>query len=191
MSRRMNCFKPLLRLGNRSMIEVTVDRMLAAGIHQVVVVTGYRAEEVKRVLQTDQKREKRIRFAYNPDYATSQMLESVKIGLAQMSDCESFFLALGDMPAISVQTYKKILNFEKQPSTKVVFPIIDGYRKHPPLISARCIRDIYHFQEEGGLRMLWKYYEGMIQEVPLQDIGCTIDVDVPADYKRICSFSWG
>lgn len=39
-----------------------------------------------------------------------------------------------------------------------------------------------------GLCELWKNYEGNIQEIPIEDQGCRLDVDVPEDYKKVCHY---
>ena len=42
LSSRMGCFKPLLPLRGKTVIENTIDSMLLCGISPVVIVLGYR-----------------------------------------------------------------------------------------------------------------------------------------------------
>ena len=44
------CPKCLLKIGERTLLQRTVDAMLAAGINELVVVTGYRAEMIREFL---------------------------------------------------------------------------------------------------------------------------------------------
>ena len=43
----------------------------------------------------------------------------------------------------------------------------------------------------NGLRELWKQYKDDIVEIPLDDDGCTIDVDTPEDYQKLCRYLEG
>lgn len=187
MSKRMQQFKPLMKIGTRTMIELAADRMLEAQVRQVTVVLGYRGEEIRDVLLASGSRKGRVHFTCNPDYEHTHMLDSVKAGLNSMEPCDWFFAAPGDMPAISAATYRKLRKKAEGSSAKVIFPVLDGYRKHPPLISWSCRNDILQFQGKG-LRELWKEYAGQIQEVPLDDPGCAMDVDDQADYQNVCLY---
>lgn len=188
MSRRMQQFKPLMKIENKTIIETTVDHMLEAGVNQITVVLGCRGSEIKQVLESDTRRKGKLRFAYNVNYETTQMLDSIKVGLKEMGTCDRFFLAPGDMPAISVTTYQTLTGLAANDcKAKVLFPTLEGYRKHPPLISWSCREDMLQF-EGNGLRELWKQYENDIVEIPLDDAGCTMDVDTPKDYERVCEY---
>lgn len=190
MSRRMGSFKPLMKIGSKTMIETVVDQMLKVQVQQIVVVLGYRGEEIQRVLEADACHREAVKFVYNTEYERTEMLDSVKLGLAAMSDCDWFFTVPGDMPAISADTYRMLREQAAGCWAKVLFPVLDGYRKHPPLVSSSCRKDILQFQG-NGLRELWKQYDGRILEVPLKDMGCTIDVDNPMDYKNVCRYMAG
>lgn len=188
MSKRMQQFKPLMQIEKKTIIETTVDHMLEAGVAQITVVLGCRGSEIRQVLEADSKRKGKLRFAYNADYETTQMLDSIKAGLKEMGTCDRFFLAPGDMPAISVKTYQTLAdNAANKSNFKVMFPTLEGYRKHPPLISWSCRQDMLKF-EGNGLRELWKQYENEIVEIPLDDDGCTMDVDTPEDYQKLCKY---
>lgn len=188
MSSRMRQFKPLMRIEEKTIIETTVDHMLEAGVDQITVVLGYRGSEIKEVLELDEKRCRYLKFAYNPNYETTQMLDSIKIGLDKMGICDRFFIAPGDMPAITTKTYQTLIEVAADKSDfKVIFPTLEGYRKHPPLISWDCRDNILQFQG-NGLRELWKEYEAEIVEIPLEDNGCTIDIDTPEDYQKLCQY---
>lgn len=188
MSSRMQQFKPLMKIEDKTIIETTVDHMLEAGVDQITVVLGYRGSEIKEVLELDKKRCGRLTFAYNPNYETTQMLDSIKIGLNKVGICDRFFIAPGDMPAITTKTYQTLIDVAADQSKyQIIFPTVEGYRKHPPLISWMCRENILQFQG-NGLRELWKEYEADIKEIPLDDDGCTMDIDTPGDYQKLCQY---
>lgn len=187
LSRRMGAFKPLLRVDDRTMIERSVRSMLRAGVDRVTVVLGYRGDEIEAVLRKSGLFD-RIHLVYNPDYAETEMLDSIKLGVRALMDCRDFFLLPGDMPAVHPETFRAVCQAHQGSGKAVTFPTIAGRRKHPPLISAACIPAILSFREEGGLRQLWRTMEDSIQSVPVDDLGCTMDVDVPRDYTRVLKY---
>ena len=70
------CPKCLLAVGERTLLQRTVDAMLKAGINELVVVTGYRAEMIREFL-TSHYPTLNIHFIDNPDYAHNNNIFSL------------------------------------------------------------------------------------------------------------------
>ena len=68
--------KCLLTVGSRTLLQRTVDAMLAAGIQELVVVTGYRGEMIRQFL-TDHYPEIDIHFLHNADYEHNNNIYSL------------------------------------------------------------------------------------------------------------------
>jgi predicted GNAT family N-acyltransferase len=111
------------------------------------------------------------------------MLYSIQLGCRSLPECDAFFLLPGDMPVIKKSTFEKVLEVWKANSYDIVFPTVDGSRKHPPLIAASLIPEILQFHGEGGLRQLWKRYGDRIGLVPVDDKGTGMDLDTREDYR--------
>lgn len=187
LSSRMKAFKPLLKLKEKTMIEHSIDSMFHAGVSQVIVVLGYRAEEVEALL-SDKYDLSRLIFIQNRSYSETDMLTSIKIGISVLNTCDAFYLLPGDMPAIHTNTFTAVKEAMCRTDAIVTFPTVNGYRKHPPLISWRCIEFILNFDGEGGLRELWKQLENQIVTVPVEDFGCMLDADTRSDYSRLLQY---
>ncbi|QJW46326.1 nucleotidyltransferase family protein [bacterium BFN5] len=187
LSSRMEAFKPLLTLKTKTMIEHSVDSMLHAGVSQVVVVLGYRADEIECLLKVRYD-PARLTFIRNRHYAERDMLTSVKIGISALPICEAFYLLPGDMPAIHKSTFLALKEALDKTQAMVAFPTIGGYRKHPPLISWKCIKSILSFECEGGLREVWKQFANQVVTVSVEDRGCMLDADTKADYNRLIDY---
>ena len=181
LSRRMGEFKPLLPFRGKTLIENTIDSILSSGAHQVVVVTGHRADELEAILS--EKYEGRVILTRNHEFATSDMLRSIQIGCQAMPECDSFFLLPGDMPVVEPSTFQKVLA-HRDGTLGVIFPTLDGYRKHPPLVDYRLIPQILAFHGEGGLRQFWQEQEALIHTVAVDDVGVWVDLDTQEDYKK-------
>lgn len=180
-SSRMGGFKPILPLRGKTIIENSIDSMLVAGVSKIVLVTGYHSEELERIVN-DRYIGDTVICIRNPLYASTDMLTSIKVGLQVMPDCDAFYLLPGDMPVIQKDTYlavyKKMIESEKD----IVFPELDGTRKHPPLIRFTFQNEIMKYRGQGGLRELWKYHENDIVGVSVDDIGCWTDLDTYEQY---------
>lgn len=184
LSRRMGDFKPLLPLRGRTVIENTVDSMLAGGAETVVVVLGHRAEELEAFLRARYAPE-RVRFAYNLRYAESDMLASIRAGLRALPPCRGFYLLPGDMPLVSPETYRALAAAYPAGSDRIVFPLLNGRRAHPPLIGSDFIEPILRYEGADGLRGFWSTQPERIVAVPVSDTGCAQDMDTPEQYRRV------
>ncbi|MCD7880664.1 MAG: nucleotidyltransferase family protein [Clostridiales bacterium] len=181
LSSRMGAFKPLLPLGKDTVIERTVDSLLTGGADSVTVVTGYRGDEVEAVLS--RRFGGRVGFAHNGDYASTDMLQSVRLGCGALPPCDAFFLLPGDMPAVGEDTFRLLVRAWGETPDRVIFPTLNGRRKHPPLIPAAFLPEIVSFHGEGGLRALWGQMDGRLRTVPADDPGTGLDLDTPEDYQ--------
>lgn len=187
LSRRMGEFKPLLRFGGKTLIECTVESMFRAGVNQVVVVLGYRGEEIEAILKRHYG--ERVIFVYNKDYATTDMLYSAQCGLAKMPICHSYFLLPGDMPMVKKNTFKVLLEAIPLDQPTILFPTLGGYPKHPPLINSCFTQAILEFKEEGGLRQLWHQLEAHTLRIPVEDEGVAIDFDTQQVYAAYANIA--
>lgn len=68
--------KCLLTVGQRTLLERTVDGIIAAGISELVVVTGYRTQMIRDFL-TSHYPDLTIHFIDNPDYAHNNNIFSL------------------------------------------------------------------------------------------------------------------
>lgn len=182
MSSRMGDFKPLLPFGTKTLIESGIDSMLDAGIQCVVVVLGFCGEKIEAVLKKHY--DSRVIYAWNHQYETTDMLESIRCGLREMPDCQSFFLLPGDMPVVKKSTFLKLLTARPEEQPFLMFPTLTGRRKHPPLIHSDFIPAILTYDGEGGLRQIWEQYSEHILTVPVDDPGVWIDIDTKEDYEH-------
>lgn len=181
LSTRMGEFKPLMPLRGKALIENTIDSVFSSGASQVVVVTGHRADELEPLLA--EKYGSRVILTRNPDYATTDMLHSIRTGCRVMPECGAFFLLPGDMPLVQERTFRRLLE-QRDGSLSVIFPTLDGFRKHPPLVDYRLIPEILAFGGDGGLRQFWKEREAIIRTVSVDDAGVWVDLDTREDYKK-------
>ena len=94
----------------RPIICHAVETYVAAGIEAIIVVTGRDADQVSNALASYH-----LSFAHNPDFATGEILSSVKTGLRTLpSALDATFIQPADMPCISSEVIKQLpLNMKR------------------------------------------------------------------------------
>lgn len=179
---RMKTFKQVLPLNGQPAVVHAVKRMQAAGIQDIRVVVGHRAEQLIALLQN-----LNVKTIVNERYAEG-MFTSVQAGVTDLPpQSKGFFLLPADTPIISPQTISCLLDaFSAR--TGIVYPCFQGDRGHPPLIDVRYVPDILSWKEDGGLRALLNRFEKDAIDVPVDDPGILLDMDTPTDYLKLCTF---
>lgn len=178
-SRRMQDFKPLLPLGEKTILEKTIGQFQEAGICNIIAVTGYCREKIAPILDCMDVQE-----VYNPDYGTCDMLHSVKLGIGAVLKREragGVFVTPGDIPLIRPFTILKVIESFRESGAQVVIPDFLGKDGHPPLFSAETAARLLHYQGRGGLRGFLDSCE-RIGRVETVDADMLLDADTPEDY---------
>ena len=85
--------KCLLRFGERTILDLCLDNLKAAGIHDVVLVTGYERALVERLAR--ERDGNRILCVVNENYASTNTAASLRLALRDMDD--DFILINGDV----------------------------------------------------------------------------------------------
>lgn len=177
-SSRMGCFKPLAPLGTSTLIEVAVTRFLRAGIEDVRVVVGHRADELTPVLD-----HLGIKWIFNVQYDRG-MFSSVLAGLKSFEpDVDAFFLLPCDIPLVNSETIRALLSVYNLDGPKIIYPRFNGERGHPPLIPAAYLNEDLSPDYPGGLPAFLGSYEPNAVDVDVADQNILLDCDTPSDYR--------
>lgn len=179
-SSRMGDFKPLMRLNGRTLVEHTVELFRSAGIRDVAVVLGHRAEEILPVVHGLE-----ARSIMNKHYVEG-MFSSVRAGVAVLPpDCPAFFMLPVDIPTVSVRTVGSLIAAFSSHVPLIAYPVHNGRRGHPPLISTELVPRLLEWDGDGGLRGFLRCYEDRAMNVQADDTFILHDVDTPEDFERL------
>jgi choline kinase len=77
--------KCLLKLGGRALLDYQLDALAAAGIRDVLLVTGFAAEQILARFRLPAQAGSRIRTAHNPDFETTNNLHSLWAARAEFA----------------------------------------------------------------------------------------------------------
>lgn len=184
LSSRMKEFKPLLELNGFPMIRMTVQSMRNAGIRRITVVTGYRGREIAEALEGTG-----VTFRENPEYACTDMLASVKLGLLNQ-EADAVFVLPGDMPLTSPDTFRRLQEKAGGNETENIdylIPVLKGIEAHPPLLFQKGIRKVLSFGGQGGLR--GALASGCLEQVEISDEGALADADFQAEFAGLMAYA--
>jgi molybdenum cofactor cytidylyltransferase len=181
LSTRMGQPKPLLPWsGGRVILDHLLDQLALAKVGQVTIVTGHRAGEVTAIA-------KRAGAAtvFNPDYATGEMLSSLKAGLAaQPSHISAVLVVLGDQPSLQARVISQVLTAYAEGQGEIVAPSYQMRRGHPILIDRRYWAEIMALPPEGAPRDVIERHKDRIAYVNVQTDSVLRDVDTPEAYRQ-------
>jgi molybdenum cofactor cytidylyltransferase len=180
-SSRMGLYKPLLPLSPSTLvIERAVNTFLEAGISDLKVIVGHKVELLSPVLER-----LGVEIVLNKDYEEG-MYSSVRVGVQSLTEkTEAFFFLPADYPLVSNKTIEQIAREYNKGSCEIIYPVYQGQRGHPPLISKTVIPSILESDGQGGLRRVLQESVNAELEVPVDDKGILIDLDYETDYKKI------
>jgi molybdenum cofactor cytidylyltransferase len=177
-SSRMKQFKPLLPMGQTTILERCVTLFRDAGIHDVRVVVGYRADEI--IPRLDQWA---VRWIVNERFEEG-MFSSVKAGVASLeTSTRAFFMLPVDIPLVRQTTVLDVLAAGDTESGDVWYPTFLGKRGHPPLISTKYRSALVAWGGEGGLRAFLHEQEPRAVDVAVADEYMLMDMDSPEQYE--------
>jgi CTP:molybdopterin cytidylyltransferase MocA len=178
-SRRMGAFKPLLPFGDRTVIECCLNNLRAAGVEDVVVVIGHRAEDIRRQLET-----LNLTFAMNPD-PDSEMSASIARGVAAVShSAKGLIVALVDHPAVPAEIIEVLID-EWRRGARLVQPEHEGRGGHPVLVDLTYRNELLALDPESGLRSLFDAHRAEVRRVPVSSPFVARDMDTWEDYQRL------
>lgn len=178
-SKRMGEPKILLRWGQWTIIEKSVDTLLASKIDELIVVIGYKARMIVRTLQA-----RRLRVVINRQYRMG-MSTSIRRGLEQVSSkSEAIVIALADLPFIERDLIDHLIEVYRQNPHGIVLPSYKGKRGHPVILNRfRYEEEMAHLTGDAGCRPILNRHPGDILEVEVESEGVIADIDSWEEYE--------
>ena len=180
MSSRMGEFKPLLSIGSISVAQRIIATLSQSGVSKIVMVTGYNATVLERHLAGNG-----IIFLRNEEYETTQMFDSVKIGLRYLQDkCGKILFTPVDVPLFTAKTVKTILDS----GASLACPMCEGKQGHPIMISNDLIPEILKDCGEQGLKGAMDRCSAPLLRIDVDDPGTIHDADTPEDFSQLVEY---
>jgi molybdenum cofactor cytidylyltransferase len=151
---------------------------LAADVSEVLVVTGYRAEEVEAALA-----DLDLTVVRNPDWEGGQST-SVKAGLARVSPASRGALFLTcDQPLLSTEVLDRLLAAYRATGGSIVLPVYGPRRGSPVLFDRTLFGELSRITGDTGGRQVVRRHPDDVVEVPLESEAPLVDVDTAEELQ--------
>ena len=176
----MGAFKPLLPFGAKTVIESCIESLRGAGVEEIVVVLGHRAEELRARLS-----HLPVRFASNEE-AGGEMGASIARGVEQVSGgAGAVLVALADHPAVAPDAISFLIERHRETGAPFVVPVWRGRGGHPVLVDLAYRAELSRLDGARGLRGLFEAHAGRVLRVGVECPYVARDMDTWEDYRAL------
>lgn len=177
LSRRMGTSKQLLPLADKPIIHHCLATLLASPARPVVVVLGPGGEAVQEAIVPFP-----VTIAWNRD-PEGDMAGSVRAGLALLpEECTGVLIHLVDHPLVTPATVQTLCAAHVAAPQAIIIPTCNHRQGHPSLFPRALLEGL---TPEATLRDLVNREPGRVQRISVEDEGIYLDMDTPAEYKKL------
>lgn len=182
MSSRMEAFKPMLPFGSSTISIHLVTMLKDMGIDPVVVVTGYRGDELQQHLFFTG-----VRFVNNERFQETQMFDSVRMGIKAISgECERLMVLPVDLPAIMPDTLRQLMMID----APIVRTVCHHQPGHPILLWSEVAKKLCSYQGPEGLRGAVKHSGIAVTNLEVDDEGIYRDLNTREQYQDLLEWNY-
>jgi CTP:molybdopterin cytidylyltransferase MocA len=175
----MGAFKPLLPFGAKTVIESCIDNLRDAGVNEIIVVVGHRAEELRARLAHSP-----VRFALNEE-AGNEMGASIARGVEQLShEATAVLIALADHPVVAPDAIRLLIETRERIGASFIVPQYNARGGHPVIVDLKFRAELSRLGA-GGLRALVKAHESEVLRVEVECPFVARDMDTWDDYRAL------
>jgi CTP:molybdopterin cytidylyltransferase MocA len=178
-SSRMGTPKPLLEWGGSTLVEYQIAQLREAGADKVIVVLGYRADEVLPHVHRAG-----AHAIINELYAEGRA-SSVRVAAGALpEDIGAVVLLNVDQPRPAWVT-SRLLDEHRRERALITVPIFEGKRGHPVVFDARLGPELREVREATeGLRAVMQSRAAEVLEVPFDTPVVVLDMNVREEYEK-------
>lgn len=161
---RLGRIKPLVEWKGRALASHVLAAARLAGLSPIVIVTGYRADQVEQALASPD-----VIVVNNPAWADGQST-SVRRGVEAIEAvAEAAVFLLADMPRVSPETVRKMVDKHAGGLPQIVAPVAGSRRGNPVLFDRSVFAALKSLSGDQGGRalldqMAWERVEADPQE---------------------------
>ncbi|MDE2747329.1 MAG: nucleotidyltransferase family protein [Chloroflexota bacterium] len=154
-------------------------KYIKEAIGPVIVVTGRDPAAIRAALA-----DLPVTCVHNPEYATGEMLSSVKAGLRALpAGLAAGFIQPADMPCVPTALIAQLTAAHEAGWN--VAPQYAGRRGHPVLLDQAYWRAMLDLPADAKPRAVIEAAPGRLRLVDVEDEGVLLDVDTRERYERV------
>jgi molybdenum cofactor cytidylyltransferase len=163
--------------GGEPIVRHVASRFVGASVAEVCVVTGRDAALVRAALAG-----LKVACVHNPDFATGEMLSSLKIGLrAIVAALPAVFVQPADMPCVPIEVIMQLAKAHEAGFN--LAPSFRGRRGHPVLLDRAFWEAMLDLPAAGRPRDVVEGARDKLRLVDVEEAGVLLDVDTRERYE--------
>lgn len=184
-STRMGSTKALLPVAGRPLVATIVRTLVAAGLSDIVVVTGETHEALAAALRADAPPVMPT-LVQNPAPARGQ-LSSLWTGMDVCvgPQTDGLLVTPVDVPLVSPDVVRTVVEAWRRTRAPIVRPAVGDRHGHPVVFDRAVFAELRAAPLDAGAKAVIRAHAADVLDVLVSDEGCLMDIDTPADYDRL------
>ncbi len=178
-SKRMGQPKLSMVWEGKTILEHAIDNYLNSMASETIVVLGYKAKELTRVIG-----DRPAISVVNPAYREGMSSSLIRVIKSVSLRTQRIILALADQPAIDSQTINKLIEIFGKRQKNIVIPVYQGKRGHPVIFHIKYREELLNIRGDIGAREVIQRHADNVLEVAVDCKGVLIDIDTPSDFHN-------
>jgi molybdenum cofactor cytidylyltransferase len=179
--KRMGKDKLSLPLGEKTVLERSLEALVRSDVDEVLVVVREKPEDRGGLF-----RDRRVRFVINPDFRCG-MSASVRRGIRAMNPrSQGVLIALGDQPFLKPRTINALIRAFLRNKGGIVLPVYRGKTGHPVLFDRSFAARLLQLEGDVGGRSVVEAHREKIVLVRTRSKAVLQDIDTRKDYREAC-----
>jgi molybdenum cofactor cytidylyltransferase len=180
MSKRMGAPKQLLRAGENTLLERTLNTVRQSRADQIILVLGFAAKEVQESVST-----LGITVVLNGAYQEG-MGSSLRAGISMVHpQAQAALIMLADQPFVLPSTLDRLMEHHHKVRPQIVIPTYKGFRGNPVLLDRSVFPEVANLKGDIGCRAIFGAHTENIAKLAVDDAGILLDVDTREDFERL------
>jgi len=177
-SRRMGRPKQLLRLGERTLLDLALDNVRKSSVDEIILVLGSSAAEIQQQVSTQG-----IKIVVNSAYKEG-MASSLRAGIGALEpQAHAALIVLADQPCIRHTTLNRLIEHHRSTRPQIVIPTYKGFRGNPVLLDCSVFSEVMEIRGDIGCRAIFGSHTENISKLEVDDPGILLDVDTSKDFE--------
>ena len=172
--------KAMLAWRGISLIQYQTQAQLDAGVSEVIVVVGYRAETLRPLVE----RFPGAKTALNLRYRTGRS-SSIRAGLRKIDQRARDILVLGVDQPRSAETVREVMEVHRRLGSVITYPAYRGKGGHPIIFSRDLLSELMDIKEaRGGLREVVERHRAEVVRFEVDIPEVVLDLNRPDEYQQ-------
>lgn len=172
--------KALLPWRGTTLIQYQIQALLDAGVADVVVVVGYRAETLRPLVEGFPG----AKTALNLRYRTGRS-SSIRAGLRTIDQRAQDILVLGVDQPRSAEAVRMVMEAHRRLGSVITYPAYRGKGGHPIIFSSALLPELMRINESRqGLREVVERHRAEVVRLQVEDAEVVLDLNRPEEYQQ-------